>query len=106
MKRDERESEREQYKRQLTHFREFNEYAEHTHTHTHTPLRHFWQQRKCAPNSRIKYLCTSCERQSKSGEQTEGRGNIQQTRIKNAKRIKKGATGTANLAGKKKKETL
>lgn len=52
MKRDERESERAQYKRQLTHFREFNEYAEHTpihiHTHSHTPHWNFLAKEMCA----------------------------------------------------------
>lgn len=103
MKRDESESERAQYKRQLTHFREFNEYAEHTPIHTHTPI-HLTGIFGSKGNVRqIQGSNIYAPRASKSGEETEGRGNIQQTRIKNAKRIKKGATGTANLVGKKRK---
>lgn len=75
-----------------------------THTHTHTPPWHFLAAKEMCAKFKdqifmhlVRATEQKCERESK------GRGNIQQTRIKNAKRIKKGATGTANLADNKKK---
>lgn len=75
----------------------------HTDTHSHTSLAFFGSKGNVRQiqGSNIMHLVRAteqkCERESK------GRGNIQQTRIKNAKRKKKGATGTANLADYKKK---
>lgn len=90
MKRDEREREREIYKRQLTHFREFNEYAEHTYTHAHTPPWHFLAAKEmCAKFKDQIFMHLVRATEQKWGRESKGRGNIQQTRIKNAKHIKK-----------------